>query len=361
VSPFNGDDRAARKEEHLMLARALGDGPLSPGFEDVTLLPDCLSEVDLDAVELDIELCGRRVAAPVIINAMTGGCDTGTRVNRSLARIARRLGLPMAVGSQAAALSDPRWRHSFAVVREENPEGIIWANVGAETAVEDAARAVDMVSADALQVHLNVPQELTMAEGRRRFAGTRDRLRALARDLPLPVIAKEVGFGVARPEARSLIELGVAGIDVGGGGGTNFIAIEARRRRVEPGAFLRWGLPTVAGLCEVVAAVAAAGASVAVIAAGGVRTGLDVARALALGATAAGVAGPLWRALAQEDEAFLEDRLRRLLLELRLALVMVGASDVAALRRRPVVITGSTREWLDARGIDTQTPARRDS
>lgn len=350
--PEGGDDlRRLRKVEHLRAVRTLGDVGPGPGFDDVQLLPDCVPELDWDEVDLTTTLCGRRLASPVVVNAMTGGADEAGDVNRRLAVAARRHGLAMAVGSEKAALRDPGVAPTYAVARQAHPDGVLIANVGMGSSAAEARSAVDLIAADLLQVHFNVGQELFMAEGDRRFQGCLEAFAAVAAGAGVPVIAKEVGQGVAAPSALRLVAAGAAAVDVGGRGGTNFLAVEAWRRgcALSPG-WESWGLPTAAALCDVVHAV---GDRADVVASGGLRTGHDVAKAMALGASACGIAGPLLRLLAQPDgDAALDAYLEELHWTLRAVLVLTGSRDWAALRRRPAIIGGSLRQWLLARGLE---------
>lgn len=350
--------RAARKREHVRAALLAADGPLDPGFNDVRLVHDCAPGLAFDHVDVRTRLVGISLPVPLLINAMTGGAPEAEAINAILALAAREVGAPLALGSQRAALEDPRLVRTYCVCRERNPDGVLIANVGADVSAPDARRAVEMIGAVALQVHFNPAQELSMNEGDRDFRGRLPRLEEIAAAAGVPVIAKEVGLGVSGAAARRLVAAGARAIDVGGAGGTNFVAIEAARGKSRaPAAGLGdWGIPTVASLAEVVAAV---GGGVDVVASGGVRSGHDIARALALGACAAGVAAPALRAAVAGGVRAVVALLRRLLDELRAAMLLCGAGDVAALARRPVVVGGRTREWLELRGVDVTALARR--
>jgi isopentenyl-diphosphate delta-isomerase len=343
--------RERRKLEHLRAVRALGDVGPGAGFDDVQLLPDCVPELDWDEVDLSTTLCGVRLASPVVVNAMTGGAAEAGEVNRRLAEAARRHGLAMAVGSEKAALRDPGVADTYAVARRAHPDGVLIANVGMGAGAAEARAAVDLVGAQLLQVHFNVGQELFMAEGDRRFRGALAAFAEVCAGGGVPVIAKEVGQGVAAPEAERLVAAGARAVDVGGRGGTNFLAVEAwRRGRELPAGWELWGLPTAAALCEVADAV---GARADVVASGGVRSGHDVAKAMALGAAAVGIAGPLLRLLSGPDgDAALDEFLGELHWTLRAILVLTGSRGWAALRRRPLAIGGGLREWLLARGLE---------
>lgn len=339
--------RLNRKDEHILIRLKQKSGLAD--FSDIHFVHNCLPECNLDEVTLETSLLGMELRSPLFINALTGGTLLSKRVNAALAGVARECGLPMALGSQMAALENPLVEETFKVVREVYPEGLIWANLGSYATPELAQRAIEMVDAAALQIHLNVPQELAMREGDCHFEGVRQRIKEIAAAVTVPVIVKEVGFGIAREQAHLLIEAGAAAIDVSGRGGTNFLAIESRRsrRRLSP-EILSWGLPTAVSLVEVLDA--AAGRA-AVMAAGGMFSSLNIAKALALGADAVGFAGhPLYLLLKQGRRALVR-AIQRLEQELRLIMLLTGSSTLEELRRVPLVITGFTGEWMKQREI----------
>lgn len=356
---------STRKAEHLVLAaRAESEGPCSAGWEDVALIPNCLPEIDLDGVQLAVTFLDRRLGAPLVIAGMTGGHPAAVEVNRRLARAAERYGLAMGVGSQRAALRAPELGASYAVAREAAPTACLIANVGAPQLIAqadgtspaiglaEAEQAVALLRADALAVHLNFLQEGVQPEGDQRGRGVATALAALARALPVPLIAKETGGGMARPEAEQLRGLGVAALDVGGAGGTSFARIEGQRaaQANDPlharlgELFAGWGVPTAAAVLE------ARATGLPLIATGGVRSGLDAARALALGATLVGVGRPLLAA-ALESDAAVAAWIEQFLAELRLACWLSGAATPAALAARGYVLHGRTREWATQREL----------
>jgi isopentenyl-diphosphate delta-isomerase len=265
----------------------------------------------------------------------------------------------MGVGSQRAALRNPDLAHTYGVVREQAPNALLIANIGAGQlvdqdsgpafSVEHARRAIEMLRADALAIHLNTLEESVQPEGDRRAIGAAEALRRVVAGTDVPVLAKETGAGLSASAALRLKDLGVAALDVGGVGGTSFAAIEGLRAASQGdrkgqrlGEVLRdWGIPTA------VAVIMAGVAGLPMIATGGVRSGLDAAKALTLGATAVGVARPILRA-ALEGEAALNDWIEQCMLELRTALFLTGSHSLAELRLRPRVILGETRAWLDA-------------
>lgn len=340
--------RLRRKDEHVKYS--LLHRPGVADFSEINFVHNCLPEKNLKEVSLESTLFGDPLKIPLFFNAVTGGTPLAFKINAALAEVARLFGLPMALGSQMVALEKPAAAASFQVVRRRNPRGIIWANIGAYASPEMVRRAVEMVEASAVQIHLNVPQELFMGEGDQRFQGNLDRIREIARRVEVPVIAKEVGFGVAGEQARQLLEAGVAAIDVGGRGGTNFLEIEGRRsgRRFSPELY-SWGIPTAISLAEVLVAVEN---RIPVLAAGGMASSMNIAKALALGARAVGLAAmPVYILLKRGRQALIRE-IARLERELRLIMLMAGASSLEELRRVPLVITGFTAEWLQRRGID---------
>lgn len=349
--------RQSRKTEHLKQAMELQDGPESSGFSDLTLIHNCLPEICGASVSLATECAGMKLQHPVVINAMTGGAAVLTQVNARLAEVAERTHSVMAVGSQFAGLQFPEAVGSFDIVRRVNPSGQVWANIGAYAAVDDARRVVDMVRADALQVHLNVAQEVCMPEGDSDFTGWLRRIGEMARALSVPVIAKETGCGMAMEQIRQLASVGVKAIDIGGAGGTNFIAIEAARTdRVLDQEWKRWGIPTAVSALE---AAEVLPPEVDLIVSGGIRTPLDALKSFAIGAAAVGIAAPVLRRTEQDgvDAAVLW--VEEYLAFLKKGLLMLGRHSLSELKEHPLVITGGVAQWLSARGISTEKYARR--
>lgn len=342
--------RFQRKLDHLQLYQE-GWGEQPNGFKDVHLVHQALPELDLSEIDVTCRWLGKTLAAPFIINAMTGGTPASLSINRSLARAAARTGIAMAVGSQRIALEEPEARASFSIVREENPTGIILANISASTSTADARRAVEMIAADGLQVHLNVLQELLMPEGDRTFGYYRQRIAEMVAAVQVPIIVKEVGNGISREVALALYGCRVRRIDVGGSGGTNFAAIESRRARVEKSSYIGWGLPTAVSLAEV----ASSGLPLEIIASGGIESPLEAAKALALGASLVGVAGYFLKVLLEKGEDHLIAEIELWKKELKNICLLCGARNIRELKRKPVVVTGLTYHWLVNRGID---PAR---
>ncbi|MBI4494977.1 MAG: type 2 isopentenyl-diphosphate Delta-isomerase [Chloroflexi bacterium] len=352
----------ARKLEHLEVATTLDvNTHRGPGWQDIHLLHQPLPELDVEELNLSIELLGRRLRYPVVISAMTGGHERAHELNAILARAAQRFGLAMGLGSQRAALKDPNLAYTYRVAREQAPDALLIANIGAAQlipqsrpqplTVDQLQGLVEMIGADALAIHLNWLEEAIQTEGDRRARGCLEAIEHVAHSIRVPLIVKETGAGLSRPVGKRAIEAGAAALDVGGVGGTSFAAVEAiraERRGDARGArlgdvFRDWGIPTAVAVVEV------ADLGRPVVATGGLRTGLDAAKALALGATAVGIARPLLQAAVQGDDA-LAAWLTQFLEELRVAMFLTGSARPEQLRQARRVITGETAAWLQQLG-----------
>ncbi|MFF0635733.1 type 2 isopentenyl-diphosphate Delta-isomerase [Nocardia sp. NPDC004151] len=353
---------ATRKDDHVRLAVAqhreslAGQRP-SP-FEDVAFVHHAVRGTAEQAVSLATEVGGATWPVPLYINAMTGGSARTGEVNRGLAIAARETGLAIASGSMSAYLADSSVAGTYRVLREQNPDGYVIANVNANATPEMAARAVELLRADALQVHVNAIQEIVMPEGDRDFSAWPRNIARLTESLGVPVIVKEVGFGISADTVTQLADLGVRIVDVSGNGGTNFALIEnARRRRADFGLLADWGLSTPA--CLVDGAEVAALRGVTVLASGGVRTPLDVVRALALGARAVGVSGHFLSILEAAGIDALIEAIDAWIAQIRQLMVVLGAETVRALANADVLLTGGLAELCRLRGIDPAAYARR--
>ena len=341
--------RKTRKLEHIKYAVELDAGDdASAGFEDISFIHNALPELKRDEIDCSCVFMGKKLHAPLMINAITGGHAEVTEINRGLAKVAAATGIAMAVGSQRAALDDPDVRQTFAVAREENRKGLLFANLNALCTLEEANQAIEMIDADGIQLHLNVSQELVMREGETNFIGIRENIKQLVRNLPVPVLVKEVGFGLSREVVAALFEAGVCYIDVSGRGGTNFAAIEGRRGGVAGLHLKKWGIPTAISLLETMST----GLPLAVVASGGLRSSLDIALALAAGASLTAIAGPFLKVLVEEGEDKLINLVEALISGLEQIMLLTGAANLLALKEKPIVITGHTAEWLQRRGID---------
>jgi len=323
-------------------------------WDDIKLVHNPLPEVDLDEVDTSITLFGRRLSAPLIISAMTGGYGKAEEINRNLASVAEKFGVGMGVGSQRAALENPEVARTYSVIKDyEIPLRIgnlgmpqlIKQGEGDPLGIEHGRAAMEMVDAHILAVHMNYLQEIVQPEGDTKSKGG---LKALERfAAALPVLAKETGAGIPREAALRLKKAKVKGLDVGGLGGTSFAAVEYYRAksagdnaRVNIGkTFWDWGIPTPV-------AVVVANVGLPLVATGGIRSGLDVARAVTIGASSAGMAGRLLPAALEGKEA-LEHEMRVMIDELKAAMFLVGAKDMKELAASKAIVTGRSKEWLD--------------
>lgn len=345
-----------RKNEHVRFAteqhrRGIG----SNDFDSVNFRHHALAGIDRAEVDLTCEIAGMSWPAPLYINGMTGGSARTGSINRQLAVAAAETGLPIGSGSMSAYLRDESVADTYLPLRQENPRGIVMANVNAATPVDRVRRAVDLLEADAVQIHLNSVQEIVMPEGDRDFSGWPRQIEAVAGSIEVPVIVKEVGFGLSAETIALLRDLGVAVADVGGSGGTDFARIENSRRAGEDFDFLAgWGQSTPCCLLD-----ATQLRGIDVIASGGVRSALDTARALALGARATGVAGTFLTLLLDRGLDALIAAIRGWLDQLTSIMTVLGARSPRALTHADLVLTGGVADFCRAVGIGTTAYARR--
>jgi isopentenyl-diphosphate delta-isomerase len=331
-----------RKKEHLELCLDTErvSSPSSTGLEAYRFIHNALPELDIDEIDVGATFLGKRLKAPILISSMTGGFDLARKVNRNLAAAAQALGLAMGVGSQRVAIEEPSAATTFQV-RDVAPDVLLLGNLGAVQlnygyGIEQCRRAVAMIDADGLILHLNVLQEAVQPEGNRNFKGLTDKIAAICRGLKVPVIAKEVGNGISVDVARRLHGAGVRAIDIAGKGGTSWSAVEAQRaarsgQRPDT-AFADWGIPTG----EAVAAVRQALPEIELIASGGIRTGVDMAKAIALGADLAALGQPLLAAALESADKVVES-LAGVIHEIKVSMLCVGAKDLAELRQAPLI------------------------
>jgi len=320
-------------------------------FDDVSFMHHALPGTFTDSIDISTDVCGAHWQAPFYINAMTGGTSATAQINAGLARAAADAGIAIACGSQHVALREPERADGFEVIRREAPDAFVLGNVGPTVAPEQALAAVEMIGADALQVHVNTAQELVMPEGDRDFTGWSEAIAGIVAAVPVPVVVKEVGFGLSRRTIEALARTGVAAVDVAGAGGTDFIAIENERRPGQEYAYLSgWGQSAV--LCLLESLNGPGRVALPVLASGGVRNPLDVVRSLALGACAVGASGHFLRTLVKEGPEALRQELCTWSEHVRTLMTLLGSPDVSQLRRTDVLVTGRTAEQARALGVD---------
>ena len=356
-----------RKERHLRLSLEENvQSDIGTGFEDVRLIHRALPEIDLDEVETETELFGKRLTSPLIISAITGGTGFAKEINSTLAEVVEELGLGIGVGSQRIALEDPEVEHTFAVVREKAPSSLVMGNIGCPQlsigwGIEEANRCIDMIDADALGIHMNPLQEAVQPGGDTQCRGVLEKIKAITRELGTPVVMKETGAGISREVAVSLETAGASALEVSGVGGTSWAAVEHHIARVEEKksqealgeALWNWGVPTAISVVET-----SRSTNLKIIASGGLRTGVEMAKAITLGADAVGIAQPFLEKAVEGKGALLE-HIDEILREFRTVMFLVGARNLEELRKVPVVVLGRTSEWLRLRGYDIQSLANR--
>ncbi|XGV95697.1 MAG: type 2 isopentenyl-diphosphate Delta-isomerase [Leptolyngbya sp. BL-A-14] len=327
-----------RKADHLRICldEDVQCRQVTTGLERYRFTHCCLPEIDRRDIDLTTTFLGKRLNVPLLISSMTGGTDHAKTINQRLATVAQHYGLAMGVGSQRVAVEQPQVSLTFAV-RAVAPDIPLFANLGAvqlnyRYGLDECRRAVDLLEADALILHLNPLQECVQTSGDTNFRGLLDQIAVLCETLPVPVIAKEVGNGISAAMAVKLLEAGVAAIDVAGAGGTSWALVESERaadahqRRLGK-TFADWGLPTA----ECLTAVRAIAPKIPLIASGGLRDGLEAAKTIALGADLAGMALPFLQA-ANESEAALYELVDILIAEMTTAMFCTGCENLEALR-----------------------------
>ena len=359
-------DITRRKLEHIEAALTTNLTVVQQAsWSDIHLIHRALPEVDLDEIDTSVEFLGKRLRAPLFITSITGGHADVAIINERLARAAERFGVAMGVGSQRAGIASPELAYTYSIVREQAPTAFLIANIGAPQlipqakkqpyTIADARTAIQMIHADALAVHLNYLQEAAQPEGDRNARGVVAALASLTAAIETPVIAKETGAGISKEQALILRDAGVQAIDVGGAGGSSMAAMERVRAEKRGDRITQavgelygdWGIATPISIVE------AGVAQLPLISTGGVRSGLDAARAIALGATLVGIGFPLLKAAMDSDDA-VTAYLEGFFTELNVAMQLTGSAALADLRATQVVVTGETRSWLELRGFGSQ-------
>jgi isopentenyl-diphosphate delta-isomerase len=321
-------------------------------LEDVELVHQPLTETELETIDLSVDVLGKRLSFPLIITGMTGGAEEVARFNREIAALADRMGVGFGVGSQRAMLRYPELKKTFEV-RDVAPDVLLLGNLGIAQAREmkssEIAQLSREIGADALCLHLNTAMEIVQENGDHDFRGSLEAVKRLMSEAEIEIILKETGCGFAKETGSKLAAAGVKWIDVSGAGGTSWVGVETIRNRALRHlgeAFWDWGVPTAASICELRAF------DFNLIASGGIRTGLQAAKALALGANVVGVALPVLRAYVAGGVDAVELFLNRMRDELRAAVMLCGCAQISDLRPEHVVIGGKLLEWVRQRGLN---------
>jgi len=357
-----------RKADHIRISlnQNIQARRITTGFEDIHFVHKALPEIDKQKIDISTTIFNYKFAAPLIAGAITGGTSEATKINATIAEAVEELHLGMGVGSQRAAIENRKFEKTFSIARKKAPTAFLIANIGGVQlahgyGLTEVKKAIEMIDADAIAIHLNPLQEAVQPEGQTNFKGVLEKIEAIADEIEKPVIAKETGAGIAAEEAKKLEAAGVKGIDISGAGGTSFAAVEYYRTKGQVNTFQRklgdafwdWGIPTAVSIVEVSQAV-----NIPIIASGGIREGVDMAKALALGANLTSLSQPLLQ-VANRGVEETKDMLLLLIEELRNSMFLAGADSVQTVKKIPIVITNKTAEWLKIRGFNLESYAQR--
>jgi len=352
-----------RKDEHILLVSTENvESNDTTWLEHIRFVHNALPELNLDDINLSCEFLGKPISAPVIVGAMTGGTELTKKINVSLAKAAQKYNIPMMVGSQRVIVRHPETKETFSAVRENAPDIPIVGNIGiAQIAATEnfdyMEKIIDNIKADALAIHLNVIQELIQPEGDKVFAGTIDKIKKIKNQYNIPIIIKETGCGISKEIAQNLIEVGIEVIDVSGVGGTSWVAVEYYRAKQEKikskidlgKLFWDWGIPTAASILEV-SSVTNNSSGTKIIGSGGIRSGIDIAKALRIGADFAAMARPFLM-VALEGQKNIEEFIEKTIRELKITMLLTSSKNIGELKNAPIVISSSLKEWIKERKI----------
>lgn len=334
--------RRDRKKEHidLFLKSSYKQSTL---FEDVYLEHNAIPELDFKEIDTSTTFLGKSVDYPIMINAITGGTNFSQEINRYLSDIAFEFNIPIAVGSQTIGINDVNSAESFKIVRGRIKDGVVIANTSANVNVNVAKKAIEMIEADAIQLHLNVAQELVMSEGDRKFRGVLKNVEQIAANVEVPVIVKEVGFGISKDAAERLYNVGVRYIDISGVGGTNFIEIEGNRNNeMDFTDLYSWGIPTALSLIQC----ANLKGDLNIISSGGIKDAQDVIKSLCIGAKMVGISGEILRRLLEDGYDCAYKYVKELVYKMKVIMLLLGKKDVNELHSVPYKVKGELKELI---------------
>lgn len=334
--------RRDRKKEHIDLFLKTNYQQKTL-FDDIYLEHNAIPELNFEEIDTNTTFLGKKIDYPIMINAITGGTDFSREINRHLSDIAYKFNIPIAVGSQTIGLHDGDSVESFRVVRDIVKDGVVIANLSANVNVDEVKMAIDMIEADAIQLHVNVAQELVMKEGDRQFRGILDNIKNIAKNVNVPVIVKEVGCGISRDVALRLYNVGVRYIDISGVGGTNFIEIEGKRSGGKDYSDLySWGIPTALSLIQCVDLKD----DLNIISSGGIHDSQDVIKSLCIGANMVGISGEILRRLLDEGYNSAHKYIEELTHKLKITMLLLGRKDIDELNSVPYKLKGELKELI---------------
>ncbi|MGC8567654.1 MAG: type 2 isopentenyl-diphosphate Delta-isomerase [Candidatus Micrarchaeia archaeon] len=344
-----------RKDEHIniCLEKPVQAKSVKTLFNDVHLLNNSLPEIDFEDIDTSVNFLGKKFSAPIMVGAMTGGTPSAKKINENIAKAMQELKLGMALGSQRAALMSADVAASYSIAREAGPDIFLGANIGAaqlaELGIENAKKLIKMVNADALYIHLNAAQEVAQPEGEPHFANILKNIEQISKSLEKPIIAKEVGFGISPEAAKRLENAGVSAIEIAGAGGTSYTAVEYYRaleqsdykKMFAAQALWDWGIPTAASLY-----MARKEVSIPIISSGGIRTPLDIAKSIAMGADMTAIAWPFLKLAVISADA-VKSFMSNLIYGLKSVMFLVGAKNIEELKHTKYIISGELKEWVE--------------
>ncbi|MCS7143760.1 MAG: type 2 isopentenyl-diphosphate Delta-isomerase [Archaeoglobaceae archaeon] len=344
-----------RKLDHIRICLTEEVESRYTGLEDVMLIHQAIPEIDFSEIETSVHFGGKKLSFPFLIASMTGGHEETKEINENLAIAVERTGIGMGVGSQRAGVEDEKVIDTFSIVREKAPNAFIYSNIGAPQIIKDfeiVDKVIEMIDANAIAIHLNYLQEAVQEEGDKNAKGCLEAIEEICKNVKVPVIVKETGAGISKEVAIKLKKAGVFAIDVGGKGGTSFSIVEAYRSEDEVLKeigfdFADWGIPTAFSIID-------CANILPTIATGGIRSGLDIAKSIALGAKIASSALP-FLAPARISADAVERKILRFLQGFKTAMFLTNCISPEELKRKPLFISGKLAEWLKFRGIDAKT------
>jgi isopentenyl-diphosphate delta-isomerase len=328
-----------RKKEHIENFLK-GKNNNSALFEDIILENNSFPELDFSEILTKSMFLNKKIDYPVMINAVTGGFDGAVEINRGLAELANKFNIPMAVGSQSLGLKNGN-HESYTVVREIMKDKIVISNISAHSTLDKISRAVDMIEADAVQLHLNAPQEMCMVEGDRHFRGILDNIEYVSKRIEIPVIVKEVGFGMTYSTVKKLFDIGIEYVDIGGKGGTNFIEIEdMRNETMDYSELYDWGIPTAASLVQC----SELSNKINIIASGGINSASDIVKSLTMNSSLTAVCGLVFRRYMESGYDATEKMMEGLFHKMKVIMMLLGCRKIEELRKLNPLIKGELKD-----------------
>jgi isopentenyl-diphosphate delta-isomerase len=328
-----------RKDDHIQYAYA--QPTKTNDFDLIKFVHHAFPEINEGDIDLSVSMFQKRFPLPFYINAMTGGSEQAKTLNERFAMLAKHFKIPLATGSVSAAIKNPSLADTFTVIRKVNPDGFVIANVGAGQTVENAKKAIQLLNANALQIHVNAIQEVVMPEGDRDFSGWLSSIQKIKEHISVPLIVKEVGFGMSKKTIGQLLKIGVELIDVAGQGGTNFAVIENQRRTKAFSSFDDWGISTVQSLIN-----AKNYPQAQIVASGGIRTPLDVVKSLALGAKIVGLSGYFLHLVKDHTHEEAVEKLNQFIEEMKMIMLVLGKKNILALKEAELMIPPSLSQSI---------------